>query len=299
MVSPNELFDVDGNPLTINRASLADIERAISEIAALNLSTSSVDDVLALIRKLGAGYAYQNLTIPAGRLIYRAIPYFDKPTYLKQLSYPPQEYAKLNRASLAGESLFYGTFHYATGLREIHAELGTRFVISRWKIQRDLTVTSVGFTDEAFELMRALRKNTINALGDIIYTNQEENVAVHNFLAAKFTQDVPSDQQELYKLTIAIARFLHDPKTQGMIYPSIAARANAENIILRPEVVDEEAIRFDRVIYAEVSGITEDYRHFGLHGRDSANSIYPNGQIAWSGLIRGVDGEKPSKLKIK
>jgi hypothetical protein len=76
-------------------------------------------------------------------MIYRARPICeDKPLTFDEISSPPDEYAKQNRMSPAGVSMFYGTFDEETARRECTPQTGHdgkgRFLIGQFKQNRSL-----------------------------------------------------------------------------------------------------------------------------------------------------------------
>jgi len=297
MIDLNALWDNDGNILDIKVKSKEQVETIISEVEAIDLKSTSVPELMAVLRQFG-GYGYSLTTLNASRgrsnLIYRVVKHRQRPYYLPALSYPPVEYARLNRASTEGEQMFYGAFDDRTAMFETNLAVGDRFVLSRWAIPEDIQVISLGFSDEVFRLLNSREKNFINVLADFVYTNQEANVMMHDFFAKSFCQIVPDDRPELYNLSIAIARhFSHNPRGQAIIYPSVACKANAQNIVVSKELVDEGIISCHRVMFAQIVDIRDHgpEKEYYYRIMDSADEFSPSGSIKWSGLRWHVDAE--------
>lgn len=67
----------------------------------------------------------------------------------------------------------------------------------------------------------------------------------------------------------------------GLIYPSIASNASADNLALKPKTVDE-CLQLVSVQYVEITQSTDGYHPFGL---DYSEIISDSGEIQWSGLF--------------
>jgi hypothetical protein len=107
-----------------------------------------------------------NASRGAKNLIYRVVKHREKPRYLDKLSYPPEKYAQLNRASTEGEQMFYGAFDRRTAMFETNLAVGDRFVMSRWHLPEGIQTIALGFSDEVFKLLNSRKKNFINVLAD-------------------------------------------------------------------------------------------------------------------------------------
>jgi hypothetical protein len=68
---------------------------------------------------------------------------------------------------------------------------------------------------------------------------EERNQDITAFLTEMFTQIVPGGQEYRYKVSICLAEMLmSDDRLAGIIYPTIAMFANADNVALKPAFVD-------------------------------------------------------------
>lgn len=296
MKEPLFLWDDDGN-VVAKAQSKDEIVSVIDEVSKLNFKGLSIEEILAVLRKL-KGYAFKLATVhastPSSNLIYRVVKHNNIPRYTDRLSYPPKEYARQNRASCEGEQMFYGAFDWQTALFETNLQPKDRFVLSRWDLPSDIRVIGLGFSDEVFKLLKSRTKNFINVLSDHPYTNQDEIVMMHDFFAKCFCLPVPANEPEFYKLTIAVARyFSSNPRSEAMIYPSVVRSANAQNIVISKDLVDQGIIECNRVMYAEVVDIV--YLHgelkYLVNIRDSADEFSPTGSIKWTGLRLHVDDD--------
>jgi hypothetical protein len=111
--------------------------------------------------------------------------------------------------------------------------------------------------------------------------NGDGNKEISQFLSEIFTQQIAQDNTHLYKLTVAVAeKLFNDDLFDGLIYPTVAMQANADNFALKPRYADRnlrflkaECLRIDRV---RDSG-------YDINGIDSATSLDDNGNIQWTG----------------
>ena len=79
------------------------------------------------------------------------------------------------------------------------------------------------------------------------------NAFANNYLASKFVQFVETDKEYKYKITIAIGRkLLMGTLFNGILYPTIAISANADNIVLKTDYFDRN-MQFVSVEYIEVT----------------------------------------------
>ncbi|RAW01112.1 hypothetical protein [Pseudochryseolinea flava] len=141
----------------IKLAPKEEIEKRIAEIEMLDLNTASIDDIKNLLTLLFTGYTLTTPIIPEGTLIFRGIIYKDKPKLASYVSFPPAEFAAINRASRQGDSHFYGSNSKATILYETHPAPGDLIAISEWVTMDKLLVNNVGYTASNFKALLSKR----------------------------------------------------------------------------------------------------------------------------------------------
>ncbi|MDI9871780.1 hypothetical protein [Flectobacillus roseus] len=272
------------------RPSRQTLIELIDKIQKLDLATCQIPYIRNLIDKLTDSYTLRELTINPNTYLFRGIIYSDKPSSSSQLSYPPEDKAKINRASKSGQQMFYSATDPFVPFYELGAQEGDRLVISRWKVNKKLHLNSVGFTDENFKRLNSLRNNFVIFHGDDVDINHPDNILVHKFLTDAFSQFVPKDKLELYRLTIAIAESLFEDRIfDGLAYPTIPMNANADNVILKPVVVDSGAVSIDRVTYNEVTNFNLSERSYRVKKLDYAETFLPNGFIEWTGELKDIN----------
>lgn len=86
--------------------SIEEIEDRIAEIDKIDFKDSNVDEINEQLKLLFRGYKLRAPRFNPGLELFRGIPYSEKPKKISDLSYPPLEFAKINRASREGEQIF-------------------------------------------------------------------------------------------------------------------------------------------------------------------------------------------------
>jgi hypothetical protein len=118
------------------------------------LRNKSVDALKRRLRSKRAGYHLAFKDIKVGNLLYRGVPLHDWPSKIDEVSYPPADKAKLNRANRAGVtapvlSLVGGEsdpafFEIEELLRELFPHLETT------EVMRCRSEASLAFNDRVF-----------------------------------------------------------------------------------------------------------------------------------------------------
>lgn len=219
--------------------------------------------------------------------MYRGIPYSEKPKKLEDLSYPPLKFAKTNRASRNGEQIFYCSNLESVPCFELGLQSGERLVVSKWATTRKLLVNNVGYADKNFEKLKSGRKNgnwwnNFNSIDK--KRKRDRNFIIRDYLSSKFSQPIDSANVDYYKLTIAIAeKHFKNEFFDGLIYPTIQMRGNADNFAIKKSFVDSGGLKFLEAYYIEITEV-HDFE-YNIERIDWANSISANGNIDWKGRI--------------
>lgn len=269
----------------IIRPSKAEIEARILEIESLDLTFVEIEEIKNLLTLLFTGYAVTTPLFDSGLTLYRGIPYDKKPETISYLSYPPKEIAKINRASREKQPIFYCATSRQVPFFELGAKPNDKLVISKWKTTRKLLVNNIGYTDSNFAALNSNRNNQKwNNEKEHPETLKEENVIIQNFLAKTFSQVIPKNETKIYKLTIAIAEKLYFGEMfEGLLYPTIPMKANADNFAIKPAFIDSGGLVFEEVEFIEVTKM-DDFK-YEIKVLDWANSISDTGVIEWKGRL--------------
>ena len=112
------------------------------------------------------------------------------------------------------------------------------------------------------------------------FTYDEMNRLISDFLAEVFTRRVPKGSEEMYKLSIAIADYLFkDDTLDGLLYPTVEMRANADNIALKTGYADKN-LRFLKVEFARINAVHE--FSYDITVLDFATVLAPDGKLVWN-----------------
>ena len=282
-------------------------KKLVREIKALNLERTDFNYLKTALIPLLNGYFSSSVTSNTGELIYRAVPWQEKPTNKTQLSYPPAPIVKLGRANNPERPLFYGSAGCHSTILELNPKQGDRLAISKWRTNQNLNLFCVGYTETAFK-----GKSGINRFENLPWvkqhaadssSNKHGNQFLHEFLAHEFTKRVTSGKEWQYKISAAISELainalsygVNDApaiEIAGILYPSTPNEANADNVAVKCSIADLH-LEFVSVQYIEVSGKTNDHL-YTIQGIDYADSLSDTGDIEWKGsfpprLFAGTD----------
>lgn len=274
--------------------SVSALKDAIDALRALGRMGVDIDELKKPLDSIFMGYWAECPTIPAGTLLYRAVPYEERPTHIGMLTYPPAEivtrYGRVNRIN---QPVFYCSIAREAPFFEVHCVAGSKVALSRWRTKSRLLVQSVGNTKNTFERLASVRKNVPNiGVSDTQRTDEEAAVRalIHEFLSEEFTRDVAAGTAGDYTLSIAIAERLlgkivntkNDEQYEfgGIMYPAMRMRANADNFALLPTFVDEH-MALEQVEYIRINAVAE--LQYKITRMDFANSWRPDGLILWQG----------------
>lgn len=212
-----------------------------------------------------------------GIKLFRARELQSPPSHVSQLAYPPANVAPANRASRQGEPLLYASTAREAVFFEVGASIGKRLAIVHYETTAPLMVMSIGYTEAVAEACRSNRPVPgYGRLSDAIW-RQTDNL-VNDFLSELFTSDQP---ERHYITTIAVAeKMLNAEPAGGLLYPTIAMHANADNVALKPAFVDDHL----SAIYAELIEITAvDGLEVSFDTLDEARRIAEDGTVHWLG----------------
>ncbi len=283
--------------MTSNRPNIIEINSKISKLQNLDLKRVAIEEIEDTLTLLFTGYTLSTPIYEPGQVIYRGISYDVRPDNISFLWHPPNDKAKINRASREGQAIFYGATMREIPFFELDVKLGERLVVSKWKTVKELLVNHIGYTEDIFENLNSNREKP-----ELILNKREnidevsvENVTVRNYFAEQFCQKISNQNPEIYKLTIAIAEKHYfqsinstNPNyTEGfnaLLYPTIAMRGNGDNFAIKPSFVLNGGLEFISVEYVEVIGI-QDFK-YEINTLAESNTINQDGTIIWEERIQ-------------
>lgn len=191
--------------------------------------------------------------------------------------------------------MFYSSIARKAPFFELDVQPGDHVAMSKWRTTKKILVSNVGYAGETFQALKSNRSNPIWGPPDVrIVTPANQLIA--KFFAAEFTRVVSADQEHLYKISAAIAEKLYignvnmaaagdvfegEPRFGGLLYPTIAMRANSDNVALIPEFV-ERYLELMSVEWIRIDSKEPDFK-FKVTVLDFANSFSSTGDIEWKG----------------
>lgn len=298
---PNEDYDrlrakilsADLNkPYEHHSISDEEFEKIKIKISQADLKTAKVEDLKADFNKMLGGLQLGGRLLGPGRIYYRAVPWKEKPNNIEDVSYPPKRFAKANRASEEGEQLFYCSTTKPITFFEAGAKVGDRFTISTWINEKALLLNSIGYSNYNIRKMGSDRDVTVPALTTKV-TNYDDLPSLDDrmdFICDLFCQAVPQGQEEIYKLTTAIAQIVYadearfsgtlEMKFHGFYFPSIKSKGEYDNFVFCIPVIDMGILILDSVEYVEIVSFDEFSNLYRYKLIDYANN-FQDGEIMW------------------
>jgi hypothetical protein len=148
------------------------------------------------------------------------------------------------------------------------------------RLTRNLVLQNVGYEPENLKSLGSQRTERPPHAPVI---EDRRSAEIHHLLGDLFTEKVPADEEWRYKITIAVAERLlggNETPIGGLMYPTIAMQANADNVAIRRSFADT-GLEFVRAEYRRITAI---------HGPlsletdtvDVANSVQ-DGALVWLG----------------
>ena len=275
------------------------IRSSIKSIQNLDLITVSIDIIKEHIGLLSKGYKQSSPIIPKNSKLFRGVVWTEKPKNIAHVSYPPKNSVKnLHRAGRKGESLFYCSTAREAPFWELGAKAGDSLVISHWEIKEPLIVNNVGYHSDVFSNLNSGRTCPNWRHHDDALESLSANELIKAFFSKEFAKKIADGQEHLYKISIAIAEHHFQQNIfSGLLYPTLAMKANSDNLVLKPEVVDNY-LELNKVEYVLVEEVFENEK-FNIKILDFANSFDSKGFIQWKGrLPHWVLREKGEILKL-
>lgn len=166
-----------------------------------------------------------------------------------QLKYPPSKIEhKLdyNRASLKGQSVFYGGAGNLAAMLETRPQLGDLYTVSKWRQKKDTTLNHFpvfyheaiyerpGF-EEDWEQHKQLLKTLDNDVREVVSE-------FLNFMTEVFIKQVDKENKFGYIFSALFANYFltrAEPQVHCINYPSVASEYAASNIACLPKTLDD------------------------------------------------------------
>ncbi len=268
--------------ILIKPPELSEIQKAIESLKTVDLSSTDIDDLKKILFPIFQGYMVSAPHFDPGLVLYRGVKYDTIPDNLNKLKYPPKEKTGINRVNRSGNPVFYCSGARAVPFFELDVKPGDTIVISKWKTTEKLMLNKVGYTNAGFSNLNSNRSNpNYGDVNNVIDVPTSKSL-IDDFLAMEFTRIVPCGMEHLYKISVAIAEKLFlDDLFDGLLYPTIAMRGNADNLAIKSQYVDSKKLVFQNAEFIRIES-KQDF-NYQVNVLDFANSIKNDGTIEWKG----------------
>lgn len=256
----------------------SEAKQRIEQIEYIETQSTNIDVMKKDIDTTG----FQNAGMPLvrGENIYRARIIDEKPTQVRELSYPPKQDASLNRANRAHNPIFYASSGGAGAVFEVNPDPGDKIGILKWRTTEQINLNRIGYSRQVLDRFDSVRDLDDFPEKELAKTETEGNSIMRQYFAELFTQPVSVNQKHHHKLTTAIAEtFLAGNSIDGIMYPTVEMWANEDNVAIETEVVDQslEPVSAE-FIEIEGRGDTEIQKST----LDTCTTI-ENGELNWNG----------------
>lgn len=176
--------------------------------------------------------------------------------YIHELSYPPKEYARTDRASIEGKPMFYASI-FTKEVEKSHAypriisaletipllrakgtSGQTLITQSVWMIDEEIHVYSFPLSSQYKRACSEI--NMLNSDCKKVLKNEYSEDSIEFF---SFIGDLMARPNEscLYEITATCIDFiLEHYNFDGVLYPSVQAEGQGMNICIKPDVVDSK-----------------------------------------------------------
>ena len=168
---------------------------------------------------------------------------------------------------------------------ELDAVVGDEFVISIWQLEQPAMLNNIGYTQSVFDGLGSSRKAPLwGEASDTAPTSEAVNTIDH--LSHLFTEKDQAGNVDRYKITAAIAEIHYgtlegkQDGIAGVLYPSVASRANGDNLALLPWFVDA-SVRWVKAIHVRVSEAL--VVGWVVQEIDTARAVDDIGNLQWAG----------------
>lgn len=280
----------------LSELSVRFIQGRLDELRHADLKTAYIDDLKGKLYPLLRAYTSTSLMIGEDNPIFRVRKHREdeKETLLKSVEdiYPKAVYlTRLNRASREGQPIFYFSADGVIALHEVKAAVGDVCSVLECKPRANASplLIPVGIHEMARRHHARIGGNLpepalrIRALLKDDAESIKKHELIDKFITDEFLKDVGEGQEDLYKLTIAIAELLFSFETDvgpidGIAYPSIASDRINANVALLPHAF----LRIYKHVACEWMKIEETRPNLGFEvsGR-KAQRITDGGGIEW------------------
>lgn len=222
-----------------------------------NLQNIDVETIKNEIKKI-KNFPAMEISITSGLYVDRVRPNNNNDLFTSEnyISYHknPSIIKNYGRANKPQQAMFYGAIESkeirqqrVTAIFETSYLLKDKtkneelLTVGRWETMKELKLLGIMFSKEAIA-KNLYAKSQFEEYYNFICENENREFLLQqlDFFSNEFAKIVNNDYD--YKISVALTDFLVNDwkKFDGVIYPSVASEYKGNNIVLRPDVVDEK-----------------------------------------------------------
>ncbi|MGC1359340.1 MAG: hypothetical protein WA851_26790 [Xanthobacteraceae bacterium] len=112
---------------------------------------TDIDTLKRWLRPKLGGYTVAIKDLRLNNEFYRGVPWGERPNNVTDVSYPPANRAKLNRASRDGQPMFYASRGALPVFFELRAKAGDCIALSEWAVVEPMWMHNLGFHQDALQ----------------------------------------------------------------------------------------------------------------------------------------------------
>ena len=118
--------------LSENDYEISELQSRIEKFSNQDYSGYNIEQLKKLLDPICIGYVTSTKNFHPGAVLFRGVKWDEKPQKISALSYPPQNKAKINRASREGVQMFYCSNALNVPCFELNLVKGDRYIVSKW-----------------------------------------------------------------------------------------------------------------------------------------------------------------------
>lgn len=247
----------------------------------VDLENAKIEELTARLTPLFTDLRIYAPLVNQGTKFFRARVVADRVCNISEVGMPPASaITTWGRLNEPGEQLGYFSTSRRSAYFEVHPRVGDFVILSCWVAESSLQFLHVGYQSDVFSRMASSRTGEEFDWVSDTRRSSDNNREVYDFLSSELTKTVKPGNEWEYKTTVAIARkFLDNGPHDGLLYPSIAMKANADNAAIKRRSVSKLrlcAIEYNQI--TEADGMQMNYERV-----DSSVAWDDAGTINWNG----------------
>lgn len=270
---------------TIDYLSDVEVERKLLRIKRANLRKVNFESLKRSIMAVSKGLVLEAPRYKPSFTLFRARVLSARPETVDVLAHPPANKVKnFGRANRPRRSIFYLNTLREAVFFEVSPRVGDFLAIGHWAVTQSLMMFPVGYSDAVFRMKKSNRNRPLFGDGNHPRLCHPTNKKLEAFFAKEFVKEVAPHTPWKFKISAAIAENrLSLPEADGIMYPTVAMRANSDNFALKPESASKlQLTKAEYVRIDEVHGFSYDVTVL-----DTATE-FPEGSIQWKGKPKWV-----------